>query len=107
MQAPAERHERCVVRDEKYHRLSPCTSVINLKTTSSTCPPTSSLSFSSSQVKKQLERMTQNKAAEPDGVNPRVLRPVLFNLSPSQEKVPVLSMTSCLVPVPKNIIRCP
>jgi len=63
-------------------------------------------------MKRQLERMNQNKAAGPDSVSPRILKICaellcgilqhLFNLSMSQEKVPVLWKTSCLVPVPKE-----
>ncbi|KAI3354721.1 hypothetical protein L3Q82_004504 [Scortum barcoo] len=64
------------------------------------------------QVKRQLERLNQRKAAGPDGITPRILKtcasqlsPVLghlYNLSLSQEKVPMLWKTSCLVPVPKK-----
>lgn len=64
------------------------------------------------QVKRQLERLNQRKAAGPDGITPRILKtcasqlsPVLrhlFNLSLSHEKVPKLWKTSCLVPVPKK-----
>ena len=59
---------------------------------------------------RQLERINQNKPAGPEGVSHRVLqtcaeqlcwiRQHLFNLSLSQEKVPELWKTSCLVPVP-------
>ena len=54
-----------------------------------------------SQVKRQLERLHQNIAGGPDGVSPRVLKACveqlyrilqhIFNLSLSQENVPVLS----------------
>ncbi|KAI3355569.1 hypothetical protein L3Q82_018398, partial [Scortum barcoo] len=64
------------------------------------------------QVKRQLERLHQRKVAGPDGITPRILKtcasqlsPVLghlYNLSLSQEKVPMLWKTSCLVPVPKK-----
>ncbi|KAI3353878.1 hypothetical protein L3Q82_005088 [Scortum barcoo] len=64
------------------------------------------------QVKRQLGRLHQRKAAGPDGITPRILKtcasqlsPVLghlYNLSLSQEKVPMLWKTSCLVPVPKK-----
>ena len=64
------------------------------------------------QVKRQMERLHQRKAAGPDGISPRILKtcasqlsPVLghlYNLSLSQEKVPLLWKTSCLVPVPKK-----
>ncbi|KAI3368146.1 hypothetical protein L3Q82_007811 [Scortum barcoo] len=63
-------------------------------------------------VKRQLEKLHQRKAAGPDGITPRILKtcasqlsPVLghlYNLSLSQEKVPMLWKTSCLVPVPKK-----
>jgi len=57
---------------------------MDLNTASPTCLPTreydetsfvspSKLFVSSSQVKKQLERMSQNKAAGPDGVCPSAL----------------------------------
>ena len=78
--------------------------------TSSASPST--LSVSCNQVKKQLEKLNQNKAAGPDGVCPRVLKtcslqlcPILqhlFNTSLRQKTVPVLWKTSCLVPVPKK-----
>ena len=101
--------------------MSPSTSVIVLNTASLTSPATSgltktpsaspsSLFVSSSQVKKQLKRLNQNKAA--DCVSSRVLKTCaeqlcgilkhLFNLSLSQEKVPVLWKTSCPVLVPKQ-----
>ncbi|KAI3358284.1 hypothetical protein L3Q82_003282 [Scortum barcoo] len=64
------------------------------------------------QVKRQLEKLHQRKAAGSDGITPRILKtcasqlsPVLghlYNLSLSQEKVPMLWKTSCLVPVPKK-----
>ena len=70
------------------------------------------LSLTTGQVRKQLERLHQGKAAGPDGISPRLLRtcanqlsPVLrhlYNLSLSLEQVPVLWKTSCLVPVPKK-----
>ncbi|KAI3359074.1 hypothetical protein L3Q82_002565 [Scortum barcoo] len=65
------------------------------------------------QVKRQLERLHQRKAAGPDGITPRILKtcasqlsPVLghlYNLSLSQEKVPMLWKTSCLVPGPQEV----
>jgi len=69
-------------------------------------------------VKIQLERLTQNKAAGPGGVSPRVLKACVeqlcgilqhpFNLSLSQEKVPMSWKASCLVPGPKvNLIYLP
>ncbi|KAI3373538.1 hypothetical protein L3Q82_022142, partial [Scortum barcoo] len=55
---------------------------------------------------------SERQAAGPDGITPRILKtcasqlsPVLghlYNLSLSQEKVPMLWKTSCLVPVPKK-----
>ena len=67
-------------------------------------------------MKKQLERLKQNKAAGADGVSPRALKictdqlcgslQPLFNLSLSWEKIPVLWKTCCLVPIPpKNLIQ--
>ena len=66
--------------------------------------PSTSLSVSSSQLKRQLERMEQNNAAGPDDVSPRVLKALadqlcgilqhLVNMSLSQEKVLVLWKTS-------------
>ena len=74
--------------------------------------PLSRLSVSSSQVKRQLGRLNQNKAASPDGVSSRILKACveqphgifqhLYNLTLSQERVPVLWRKSCLVPVPKK-----
>ncbi|KAI3366017.1 hypothetical protein L3Q82_009845, partial [Scortum barcoo] len=65
------------------------------------------------QVKRQLEKLHQRKAAGPDGITPRILKtcasqlsPVLghlYNLSLSQEKVPMLWKTSCLVPGPQEV----
>ncbi|KAI3359123.1 hypothetical protein L3Q82_002667 [Scortum barcoo] len=80
-------------------------------------PPTSASNpcptVTTGQVKRQLERLHQRKAAGPDGITPRILKtcasqlsPVLghlYNLSLSQEKVPMLWKTSCLVPVPKEV----
>ncbi|KAF7646771.1 hypothetical protein LDENG_00182730, partial [Lucifuga dentata] len=64
-------------------------------------------SVSSSQVKRQLERLCQNKAAGLNGISLRVdqlcgILQHLFNLSLSQRKVPVLWKTSCLVLVLKK-----
>ena len=71
-----------------------------------------SMTVTAGQVGKQLERLHQRKAADPDSISPRVLKtcasqlsPVLqhlYNLSLGQERIPVLSKTSYLVPVPKN-----
>ncbi|KAI3356197.1 hypothetical protein L3Q82_017181, partial [Scortum barcoo] len=65
------------------------------------------------QVKRQLERLHQRKAAGPDGITPRILKtcasqlsPVLghlYNLSLSQEKVPMLWKTSCLGSGPQEV----
>jgi len=78
------------------------------------CLP-SSLCVSSSQEKRQLERLNQLKAAGTDGVSSRVLKVCaeqqygilqhLFNLSLSQKKIPVLWKTSCLDL--KNLILLP
>ncbi|TWW52968.1 hypothetical protein D4764_0216870 [Takifugu flavidus] len=74
-------------------------------------PPTG-LSFMSSQVRRELERLNQRKAAGPDGISPRVLKNCsrqlcgilqhLFNQSLHLQRIPVLWKTSCLVPVPKK-----
>ncbi|TWW54386.1 hypothetical protein D4764_0180630 [Takifugu flavidus] len=74
-------------------------------------PPTG-LSFTSGQVKRELERLNQRKSAGPDGISPRVLRNSsrqlcgilqhLFNQSLHLQRIPVLWKTSCLVPVPKK-----
>ncbi|TWW73111.1 hypothetical protein D4764_15G0005050 [Takifugu flavidus] len=74
-------------------------------------PPTG-LSFTSGQVRRELERLNQRKAAGPDGISPRVLRNCsrqlcgilqhLFNQSLHLQRIPVLWKTSCLVPVPKK-----
>ena len=98
---------------------------ILLYNTSPSTPPTPSSSSSTDdictnprptvttgQVKRQMERLHQRKAAGPDGISPRILKtcasqlsPVLghlYNLSLSQEKVLLLWKTTCLVPVPKK-----
>ena len=62
------------------------------------------------QVKRQLEKLHQQKAAGPDGISPWVLKTCASQLFPvlghlytlSQEKVPLLWKTSCLVPVFKK-----
>ncbi|TWW55978.1 hypothetical protein D4764_09G0010280 [Takifugu flavidus] len=74
-------------------------------------PPTR-LSFTSGQVRRELERLNQRKAAGPDGISPRVLKSCsrqlcgilqhLFNQSLHLQRIPVLWKTSCLVPVPKK-----
>ncbi|TWW61472.1 hypothetical protein D4764_04G0001190 [Takifugu flavidus] len=74
-------------------------------------PPTG-LSFTSGQVRRELERLNQRKAAGPDGISPRVLKNCprqlcgilqhLFNQSLHLQRIPVLWKTSCLVPVPKK-----
>ena len=84
-------------------------------TSSSSTEDTSSLphmTVTAGQVRRQLERLHQQKAAGPDGISPRILKtcasqlsPVLqhlYNLSLGQERIPVLWKTSCLVPVPKK-----
>ncbi|XP_059201627.1 uncharacterized protein LOC131981368 [Centropristis striata] len=77
-------------------------------------PPTpqSGLHITSSQVRRELERLKQRKAAGPDRISPHVLKACssqlcgvlqhLFNLSLHLQIVPVLWKTSCLVPVPKK-----
>jgi len=62
------------------------------------------LSVSSSQMKRQLERLNWNRAVDPDSVSPRVpkicieqvcgITHCVFHLNLSQEKVPVLWKTS-------------
>ncbi|KAK0135417.1 RNA-directed DNA polymerase from mobile element jockey [Merluccius polli] len=64
------------------------------------------------QVRRQLMRLHQRKAAGPDGITPRLLKtcanqlsPVLgylFNLSLMLERVPLPWKTSHLVPIPKK-----
>ena len=80
----------------------------------SALPPTpqTGLNFTASQVRRELERLNQRKAAGPDRISPRVLKACagqlcgvlqhLFNLSLHLQRVPVLWKTSCLVPVPKK-----
>ncbi|XP_036073176.1 uncharacterized protein LOC118600210 [Oryzias melastigma] len=77
-----------------------------------TLPP--SVTVTTCQVRRQLERINQRKAPGPDGISPRILRMCaaqlssvfqrLFNLSLSLERVPVLWKTACLVPVPKKTV---
>ena len=72
--------------------------------------PQSSLHITSSQVRRELERLKPRKAAGPDRISPRVLKACssqlcgvfqhLFNLSLQLQRVPGLS---CLVPVPKKV----
>ncbi|TWW75415.1 hypothetical protein D4764_13G0000770 [Takifugu flavidus] len=74
-------------------------------------PPTG-LSFTSSQVRRELERLIQRKAAGPDGISPRVLKNCsrqlcgilqhLFNQSLHLQRIPVLWKISCLISVPKK-----
>jgi len=73
--------------------MSLSTSIMDLNTASPTFPPTSrhnqtsslpcSLSVSSIQVKRQLEGLNQNPAAEPDGVSRRVLKDFVEQLCDS------------------------
>ncbi|TWW59307.1 hypothetical protein D4764_06G0008370 [Takifugu flavidus] len=68
--------------------------------------------FFNSQVRRELERLNQRKAAGPDGISPRVPKNCsrqlcgilqhLFNQSLHLQRIPVLWKTSCLVPVPKK-----
>ncbi|KAI4900458.1 hypothetical protein NFI96_007344 [Prochilodus magdalenae] len=68
--------------------------------------------FTADQVKKELKKLKQGKAAGPDGIQPKVLKLCgeqlcgilqhIFNLSCSQARVPVRWKTSCVVPVPKK-----
>ena len=70
------------------------------------------MTVTTDQVRRQLERLHQRKAAGPDGISSRILKtcadqlpPILkhlYNLSLSQVRVPVLWKTSFLVPVPKK-----
>lgn len=63
------------------------------------------LAVTAGQVRRQLERLHQGKAAGPDGISPEVLRTCashLFNPSQTQEKVLPMWQTFCLVPVPKK-----
>ncbi|KAI4877761.1 hypothetical protein NFI96_007703 [Prochilodus magdalenae] len=67
--------------------------------------------FTADQVKKELKKLKQCKAAGPDGIQPKVLKLCaeqlcgilqhIFNLSCSQGRVPVRWKT-CVVPVPKK-----
>ncbi|KAI3365706.1 hypothetical protein L3Q82_010151, partial [Scortum barcoo] len=96
--------------------VDPPPSSLLYSTSPSALPPsplkTSASTVTTGQVKRQLEKLHQRKAAGPDGITPRILKtcasqlsPVLghlYNLSLSQEKVPMLWKTSCLVPVPKK-----
>lgn len=75
-------------------------------------PPSSSLSLTVNQVRKELKKIKARKAPGPDGICPRMLKDCadqlsevilyIFNLSLSLERVPVLWKTSCVVPVPKT-----
>ncbi|KAI4874712.1 hypothetical protein NFI96_009725 [Prochilodus magdalenae] len=68
--------------------------------------------FTADQVKKELKKLKQGKAAGPDGIQPKVLKLCaeqlcgilqhIFNLSCSQGRVPGRWKTSCVVPVPKK-----
>uniref|UniRef100_A0A669DTM0 Reverse transcriptase domain-containing protein n=1 Tax=Oreochromis niloticus TaxID=8128 RepID=A0A669DTM0_ORENI len=72
----------------------------------------SSLSLSTTQVRRELRRIKAKKAAGPDGISSRVVRSCadqlcgvmehLFNLSLRLGRVPQLWKTSCVVPVPKT-----
>ena len=68
--------------------------------------------FTPDLVRRQLTKLHSGEAAGPDGVLPRVLKPVppscveysvkYFNQSLHLQRVPVLWKMSCLVPVPKT-----
>ncbi|KAI2649597.1 RNA-directed DNA polymerase from mobile element jockey [Labeo rohita] len=80
----------------------------HLEITGSPPPP---ITFTTEQVRRQLQKIHIGKSAGPDGVSPRVLKDCalqlsgvlhyVFNLSLSLQRVPVMWKTSCLVPVPK------
>ncbi|KAI4904709.1 hypothetical protein NFI96_025773, partial [Prochilodus magdalenae] len=68
--------------------------------------------FTADQVKKELKKLKQGKAAGPDSIQPKVLKLCaeqlcgilqhIFNLSCSQGRIPGRWKTSCVVPVPKK-----
>lgn len=74
--------------------------------------PSSSLSLTTVQVRKELRRIKRRKAAGPDGVSARILKSCadqlcgivehVFNLSLKLGRVPLLWKTSCVVPVSKT-----
>ncbi|XP_078802582.1 uncharacterized protein LOC144991990 [Oryzias latipes] len=88
------------------------TSFTDPKTGSTTPSSQNGLLITSTQVRRELERLNQRKAAGPDGISPRVLKNCssqlcgvlqhLYNLSLNLQRIPVLWKTSCLVPVPKK-----
>ncbi|XP_078802203.1 uncharacterized protein LOC144991899 [Oryzias latipes] len=88
------------------------TSFTDPKTSSTTPSSQNGLLITSTQVRRELERLNQRKAAGPDGISPRVLKNCssqlcgvlqhLYNLSLNLQRIPVLWKTSCLVPVPKK-----
>ena len=80
---------------------------------SSPPPPTDdTLSLTTNQVRRELQKCKARKAAGPDGISSRLLKScadqlcgiveLLFNLSLKQGRVPQLWKTSCVVPVPKT-----
>ncbi|KAL3984483.1 hypothetical protein ACER0C_016108 [Sarotherodon galilaeus] len=89
------------------HPSSPPTTASNTHSTQG-----SSLSLSTTQVRRELRRIKVKKAAGPDGISSRVVRSCadqlcgvmehLFNLSLRLGRVPQLWKTSCVVPVPKT-----
>uniref|UniRef100_A0A669BD36 Reverse transcriptase domain-containing protein n=1 Tax=Oreochromis niloticus TaxID=8128 RepID=A0A669BD36_ORENI len=89
------------------HSSPPPTTASNTQSTQG-----SSLSLSTTQVRRELRRINGKKAAGPDGISSRVVRSCadqlcgviehLFNLSLRLGRVPQLWKTSCLVPVPKT-----
>ncbi len=89
------------------------TLICSLKSQLSTLPPKDQpLSVSTADVKKTLLRVNMSKAAGPDNIPGRVLRTCanklldvitdIFNISLSQESVPIGFKTAAIVPVPKK-----
>ncbi|XP_036933979.1 uncharacterized protein LOC119008053 [Acanthopagrus latus] len=64
------------------------------------------MTVTTGQVRRQLERLHQQKVAGPDDISPRILKTCARQLSPVLQhlykRIPMLCKTSCLVPVPKK-----
>ncbi|XP_013889486.1 RNA-directed DNA polymerase from mobile element jockey, partial [Austrofundulus limnaeus] len=93
-------------------QLPPNISPVDIRSSTTTPPLQSSLTFTALQVRDELRKIKTRKAAGPDGISSRLLKACadelcdvtkhIFNLSLRLGKVPQLWKTSCVVPVPKT-----
>ncbi len=81
-----------------------------MQSSNAECSP--AMVITENEVRQQLKCLKINKAAGPDGIHPRTLKMcadqlcsvlhLIFSLSLSSSKIPVMWKTSCLVPIPKH-----